>query len=82
MPQSKEQKKTVKRVMAEFKDGSLETGTGQPVTNPKQAIAIALHESGSSKDESPADNRENLRRTKAKERKGETAQHQKGHHHG
>jgi hypothetical protein len=72
--QSKEQKKTVERVMHEFKHGDLRIrGSGPKVKNPKQAIAIALHEAGASNQESPAKNRENLRKTKAKERKGETA---------
>jgi hypothetical protein len=72
--QSPEQKETVERVMHEFKHGELRIrGSGPKVKNPKQAIAIALHEAGASRDESPKKNRENLRRTKAKERKGETA---------
>jgi hypothetical protein len=72
--QSPEQKKTVERVMHEFKHGELRIrGTGPKVKNPKQAIAIALHEAGSSNQESPKKNKENLARTKAKERKGETA---------
>jgi Family of unknown function (DUF6496) len=71
------QKETVERVMHEFKHGELRIrGNGPKVKNPKQAIAIALHEAGASRDESPKKNRENLRRTKAKERKGETAQAQ------
>jgi hypothetical protein len=73
--QSKEQKETVERVMHEFKHGELRIrGSGPKVKNPKQAIAIALHEAGASNQESPKKNRENLRRTKAKERRGETAQ--------
>jgi hypothetical protein len=73
--QSKAQKETVERVMHEFKHGELRIrGSGPKVKNPKQAIAIALHEAGASKQESPRKNRENLRKTKAKERRGETAQ--------
>lgn len=72
--QSGEQKETVERVMHEYKHGELKRGRGGKVENPKQAIAIALHEAGASKYESPKENRENLRRTKAKERRGETAQ--------
>jgi hypothetical protein len=72
--QSREQKETVERVMHEFKQGELRIrGTGPKVKNPKQAIAIALHEAGASNQERPAKNRANLRKTKAKERKGETA---------
>src|SRR3954470_24603772 len=72
--QSKAQKETVQRVMHEFKHGELKRGRGGKVENPKQAIAIALHEAGSSNEESPKKNRDNLKRTKAKERGGETAQ--------
>jgi hypothetical protein len=69
--QSKAQKETVERVMHEFKEGDLRIrGNGPKVKNPKQAIAIALHEAGASNQESPKKNRENLRKTKAKERKG------------
>lgn len=62
------QKKTVRRVMHEFKHGQLERGRGGKVESPKQAIAIALHEAGASKQESAEKNRENLRRTKRRER--------------
>jgi hypothetical protein len=34
----------VKKVMGEFKSGSLKSSSGQKVTNPKQAVAIALSE--------------------------------------
>ena len=67
------QKKTVERVMHEYKHGELKTARGaRKVKNPKQAIAIALHEAGASKYESPKKNAANLKRTKAKERAGET----------
>ena len=73
--QSKPQKETVARVMHEFKHGELKIrGTGPKVKNPKQAIAIALHEAGATNRESPAKNTKSLSRTKAKERKGETAE--------
>lgn len=36
----------VATVMSEFKEGTLHSGSGQTVTNPKQAVAIAMHESG------------------------------------
>src|SRR5215207_4708066 len=75
--QSKEQKETIEPVMHEFKHGELRIrGTGPKVKNPKQAIAIALHEAGASNQESPKNNRENLRRTKAKVRRGGKAQAQ------
>src|SRR3954462_6803165 len=71
--QTPAQRETVERVMDEFKHGELKTAHGKrKVRNPKQAIAIALHEAGASKYEGPAENRRNLRRTKKKERRGET----------
>jgi hypothetical protein len=36
----------VKAVMGEFKEGELHSSSGQVVTNPKQAVAIALSEAG------------------------------------
>lgn len=77
--QSKQQKETVERVMHEFKHGELETSHGAKVKNPKQAIAIGLHEAGASKYESKENNRKNLRHTKARERRGETAQDEREH---
>jgi hypothetical protein len=78
MPQeTKEQKKTVGRVMHEYKHGELETGTGKPVKGRRQAVAIALREAGASNRESPQKNRENLKHTKAKERAGKTAKQMK-----
>jgi Family of unknown function (DUF6496) len=73
--QSPEQKKTVQRVMHEFKHGELKTARGaRKVKNPRQAVAIALHEAGASKYESQKKNAANLRHTKTKERRGETFQ--------
>jgi hypothetical protein len=67
------QRETIERVMHEFKHGELKTAHGaRKVKNPKQAVAIALHEAGASKFESAQENKRNLRRTKAKERRGET----------
>src|SRR5438105_11545087 len=61
--------------MHEFKRGELKTARGsRKVKNPRQAIAIALHEAGASKYESAKKNAANLRRTKTKERRGETYQ--------
>ena len=71
-PQSRGQKETVERVMHEFKQGELETSHGRKVRNPKQAVAIALHEAGASKYESEEKNRENLKHTKRRERQGAT----------
>jgi hypothetical protein len=70
--QSKAQKETVSRVMHEFKHGELETSRGRKVRNPKQAIAIGLREAGASKYESKEKNRENLKRSQARERRRAT----------
>jgi hypothetical protein len=49
MKMTKSQKK-VKKVMGEYKEGTLHSGKGgKVVTNPKQAVAIALSETGMSK---------------------------------
>ena len=73
--QTPSQRKTVKRVMHEYKHGELKTARGtRKVKNPKQAIAIALSEAGASKYDTPKERAHNLRRTKAKEKRGETAQ--------
>ncbi|MXQ14839.1 DUF6496 domain-containing protein [Microvirga makkahensis] len=77
--QSKEQKETVERVMHEYKHGELRIrGNGPKVKNSKQAIAIALHEAGASSQENPKKNRETLRKTKTKERRGKTAKARTG----
>jgi hypothetical protein len=70
--QSKAQKDTVERVMHEFKHGELKANGGRKVKHPKQAIAIALSEAGASDRQSPKENEQHLRRTKAKERAGKT----------
>jgi hypothetical protein len=72
--QTQAQKETVERVMHEYKHGELKRGRGGKVKNPKQAIAIALHEAGASKNEPAKKNRANLKKTKAKERRGATGQ--------
>jgi hypothetical protein len=75
--QSPKQKEIVGRVMHEFKHGELKAGGGgRKVRNPRQAIAIALHEAGSSNEQSPAQNRRSLMRTKARERRGQTGRAQ------
>jgi hypothetical protein len=49
MQMSKPQKK-IKKVMGEYKEGTLHSGKGgKVVTNPKQAVAIALSEAGKAK---------------------------------
>lgn len=67
--QSPKQKQIVERVMHEFKEHGLEQRNGEPVTNPKQAIAIALHEAGASNREPPEKNRANLATTRRRERR-------------
>jgi hypothetical protein len=74
--QNKRQKDVVGRVMHEFKHGELEAAGGK-VKNPRQAIAIALSEAGSSNQQSPSENRRRQRKTEDKERRGETAQQEK-----
>ena len=74
MPQSKAQKKTVERVMHEWRHGELKGADGKTIRNPKQAIAIGLSEAGASDRVTPEQNRHNLRRTKAAERAGRTGQ--------
>lgn len=39
-------KDKVHKVMGEFKRGTLKSSSGDTVTNPKQAVAIALSEAG------------------------------------
>jgi hypothetical protein len=75
--ESEPQKETVERVMHEFKHGELRSGaSGQKVKNRKQAVAIALSEAGASNQQTPKENEQHLRHTKAKERRGETAKDQ------
>jgi len=66
--------------MHEFKHGELKSGRGGKagkVKNRRQAIAIALRESGASKYDSDKRNRRNLRRTEQKESRGRTAQQER-----
>ena len=71
--QSRPQRKTVERVMHEYKRGELKSGGRAKVKSPKQAIAIALSEAGASRSQSPAQKRRAQQRTKAKVARGETA---------
>lgn len=72
--ESEPQKETVERVMHEYKHGELRSGTsGRKVKSRRQAVAIALSEAGASNQQTPKENEEHLRHTKAKERRGETA---------
>ena len=74
------QRKTSGRVMHEFKHGELKSGPGGKggkVKSRKQAIAIAVNESGASKYESKMENKRNLARSKRKEASGETGQQER-----
>lgn len=72
--ESEPQKETVERVMHEYKHGELRSGTsGRKVKSRRQAVAIALSEAGASNQQTPKENEEHLRHSKAKERRGETA---------
>jgi hypothetical protein len=70
--QSRGQKRTVGRVMHEFKHGELESSRGGKVKSRRQAVAIALSEAGASRNQTPQKNRRNLARTKRRERSGTT----------
>ena len=66
--ESKAQQATVERVLHEFKQGELETSAGDKVTSRQQAIAIGLSEAGASNQQTPAQNRKRLAKTKRDER--------------
>ncbi len=74
------QSEVMDRVMHEYKHGELESGSGAKVKSRKQAVAIALKESGESKYDSKSENRKHLAHTKAKEHAGKTAKQQKEGH--
>jgi hypothetical protein len=78
--ESMSQRKTVGRVMHEWKHGELKRGRGGRggrVKTARQAVAIALREAGASRSAGKAENRRSLRRSKSKERRGETAQQER-----
>ena len=80
MAETARQKRITGRVMHEYKHGDLKSGPGGkagPVKNPRQAIAIALKESGASKYESPRKNQRNEKKTERKEAEGKTAQQER-----
>jgi hypothetical protein len=69
MPKETEsQKRTIERVMHEYKQHELESGRGGKVKSRRQAIAIALSEAGASNQQSASENRRNLQRARSKER--------------
>src|SRR6186713_1517637 len=78
--ESMAQRKTTGRVMHEFAHGELKSGRGGKggkVKSRRQAIAIALSESGASKYESKKENKRNLARSKRKEAIGRTGQQER-----
>jgi hypothetical protein len=77
---SPRQRKSIGRVMHEYKHGELKSGRGGKggkVKSRRRAIAIALHEGGASKYESKSENKRDFAKTKAKERHGETGQQER-----
>src|SRR6266702_8294788 len=57
------QKKKVEKVMHEHKRGTLKSGSGKKVKSRKQAIAIAMSESGQSRRRKPATRKTASRKT-------------------
>ena len=77
---SPSQRKTMGRVMHEYAHGELKSGPngkGGKVKSRRQAIAIALKESGESKYESKTENKRNLAKSKRKEAVGKTYQQER-----
>ena len=73
---SEPQKETVERVMHEFKHGELRSGTSGQKSKIESRRWRSLSEAGESNQQTPKENEEHLRHTKAKERRGETAKDQ------
>src|SRR5207237_9633983 len=74
------QRKTTGRVMHEFKHGELKSGKrgkGGKVKSRKQAIAIALQESGASKYQTKSQKRKSSAKSKRKEASGRTGQQER-----
>ena len=77
---SRSQRKTAGRVMHEYKHGELKSGRGGKggkVKSRKQAIAIAMHESGTSRRDSPSERRKSYAKSKRKEARGRTGQQER-----
>jgi hypothetical protein len=58
MPATRGQKNKTETVMHAFKEGDLKSSSGAKVKSRKQAVAIALSESGQSNEQSAKRNRE------------------------
>jgi len=74
------QRKTAGRVMHEYKHGELKSGKagkGGKVKSRKQAIAIALQESGASKYQTKSQNRKSASKSQRKEASGRTGQQER-----
>ncbi|HEX4160276.1 MAG TPA: DUF6496 domain-containing protein [Rhizomicrobium sp.] len=74
---SPRQRKSIGRVMHEYKHGELKRsrgGKGGKVKSRKQAIAIALHEGGASKSQSESKKRKAASKSRRKESQGRTYQ--------
>jgi len=79
--QSPTQQKVIESVMHEYKHGELKSGKGGKggkVKSRKQAIAIALSESGSSQYASKSENKRNLVKTLRKKNSRKTAKPKAG----
>ena len=77
---SPRQRRTMGRVMHEYKHGELKSGQkgkGGKVKSRKQAIAIALHEAGQSKYDTKAEKKRSLAKSRRKEATGRTAQQER-----
>ena len=77
---SPRQRRTTGRVMHEFKHGELKSGRGGKggkVKSRKQAIAIALHESGQSKYDTKAERKSSAAKSSRKEATGRTGQQER-----
>jgi len=77
---STSQRRTIGRVMHEAKHGELKSGPGGKggkVKSRKQAIAIAMHEAGASRKESPTQRKRSATQTRAKEATGRTGQQER-----
>jgi hypothetical protein len=80
MGYSKSASKDVENEMLRYKRGTARSGPGGKggkVKSRKQAIAIAIHESGISKYASASENKRSLAKSKRKEARGETGQQEK-----
>ncbi len=75
--ESSEQQEVVGRVMHEFKQGKLKSGSGDKVKNPRQASAIGLSEAGASNQQSTAENKRKLKQTEARKGAAKTSRARK-----